>query len=1383
MSKKPAGWAKPVALHDLSLKHPGAYVRDAALTPNSLTVTEAAKLVGLSRPAFSNFLNGKVSATPEMAARVERAFAIPATKLLEMQAAFDGEQAEVAPPSVRSYVPPFLALKADHIEQWASRSTPARIRLPVFLRTLVNSTGGGLQKVDFPGNDDAERPGWDGFIEAGEGTPWIPEGKSGWEFGTSKDVKAKADGDLAKSTKATPRAERAETTFVFVTPRRWPGKGSWASQAKATGGWRDVRAYDAQDLEQWLEQSLAGQAWLANEIHHPSEGVRSLDQCWIDWAHISDPPLPGALFRTAIEAAKRTMTARIDGEAAEPTVVTADSVEEALAFLSQLFSDSGGDKLAAHRDRILVFDRPGVLPRLAQTTQKFIAVISSREVEREFVPLTSSIRTIVVYPRNATTAEAHVVLEPIGHELFRTAHEEQGFDRDQISRLSDESGRSLTVLRRRLAPAGSNLRTPEWAADSSTAQSLVPFLFVGAWDTRNATDLVALSLLAGDLSSEDLEKRVQLLVGLNDAPLWSVGDFRGAISKLDLLFAIAPAIAVADLRRYFDLARMVLGEDDPSLDIPAADRWMSSIQGKTREFSAAFRKGIAETLVLLAVYGNALFRSRLGFDTAMEAEKLVHDVLSPLTTRTLEANNHDLPIYSEAAPSTFLTLIEQDLRTSEPATLGLLRPAEAGVFGGSPARTGLLWALEGLAWAPQTMPRTARILARLAQVEIADNWVNKPINSLKAIFSSWMPQTAADRVQRLAALKLITKDYPDVAWKICVSEINTGDRSGTYSHKPSWRADGYGFGEPIPTWEPILEFILDLAEMLLSWPDHSRDMLCDLIGCLEYMDAQEQRRVWGLIEAFTIERATDEDKATLREKVRVTVLSRRAARHSKGSNRRELTSLARKAYAALEPSDVLNKHAWLFCETMVEESADEREDVELDFRGRDKRISALRVEALREVIAVHGTGGVLELARKGNAAWVVGWLVARELPSQVELPKLIISAFRARPNSDSGPERGLIAGVLRAISNDEERIACLRAVANELSPGEFVKVLLMAPFRRSTWTMVDALDASQQDGYWAEVVPEWIHEADEETNEAVERLITAGRPRAAFSVVSLQPSLLDPRMLHRLLNDIAAGGRERSQEYRMDRHSLEEAIAHIHRSSDLSLEEKARLEFAFLPVLSTRWGSHERHGIPNLEAFIERNPELYVQAIVWTFRRDDGGIDPNEFSVPTERAEGLAERGHELIDALRRLPGRDEHGNLTAEGLGRWVRRVRDTCSQLARAEVADLCIGKLFAKAPEGEDGVWPCEPLRDVLEDIQSATIARGIRTGIINSRGVHWRGEGGAQERKIAERYRVWADALQYSHPFVAARILGEVVRTYEAEANREDTEAGIRRRMFS
>ena len=75
----------------------------------------------------------------------------------------------------------------------------------------------------------------------------------------------------------------------------------------------------------------------------------------------------------------------------------------------------------------------------------------------------------------------------------------------------------------------------------------------------------------------------------------------------------------------------------------------------------------------------------------------------------------------------------------------------------------------------------------------------------------------------------------------------------------------------------------------------------------------------------------------------------------------------------------------------------------------------------------------------------------------------------------------------------------------------------------------------------------------------------------------------------------------------------------------------------------------------------------------------------------------------------------------------------------------------------------------------------MARGMRPGRCNARGVHWRGVGGGQERALAAEYRTWAETIQQSHPFVSSKLLTGLVKTYEAEAEREDTEPTIQMRL--
>ena len=1356
------------------VQHPGCFVREKVLAPRGLTVTDAAKLIALSRPSLSNFLNGKVSATPNMAARLERAFGISATEILEMQTRYDAQTGDTEDTAqrARTYVPAFLNFKANEIENYFSKGIPERTQLPVLLRILIHSTGRNLQKVDFPGNDDAERPGWDGSVEAGSGTPWIPSGVSAWEFGVNTNVKGKADGDFAKRVQLIDSAERANITFVFVTPRRWHGKTAWVAKKKSENLWKDVRAYDSSDLEQWMEQSLVAQTWFANQINRPACGVRTLDRCWDDWANVTIPALHPSLFATAIETSYDKVRSFLEKDNADSFMVKADSVEEALAFLSQVMATP---ELERHRDRVLVFDEVGVLPKLAQGTTDFIAVAHTRDVEREFAPYCTTMKSIVVYPRNAVGKKPDVLLEPLRFEPFANALKEMGKSRDDIEKLDSATGRSLTVLRRQLSD-NLAIRTPAWVEDP-IAPGVVPLVLAGAWDAQNTLDQSILSHLAG-ISFEELDRRILGLLQLNDSPVWTIGKHQGVVSKIDSLFAIAGMVSKIDLDRFFEVARTVLGEDDPALDLPEEDRWAAVLHGKKREFSEGLREGIAETLVLLAVHGKNLFWEQLGFDGKSEAEKLVSDLLEPLSIRKLEANKKELPLFAEAAPELFLQIIEEDLRADKSEVVGLLRPTHNVLFSSCP-RAGLLWALEGLAWNPTIFPRVVKILGQLSQVEINDNWINKPIESLSSIFRAWMPQTEANHEMRLKAVRMLLDKYPKVGWKICVQQFGDEENSvGGYNYKPKWRSDGYGFGEPFKTWEPIHAFVREMEALALNRPSYTVDMVCDLVARLHLFMPEEQSRVWEIIDRWRNTDAKEKDIATLREKIRLTFFSRWGRKKFNDEDHTKLLAKAKALYVALQPNGIVSKYEWLFRQEWIEDLPGESEEEELDFQARDQRIEKLRREALTEIAHEQGLQGILALSEKGNCQYRIGALLVSGILSDEQIEELILQCL-SQTEHDSG-RKGIVAGMLWSL-DENRRNALYARFKDKLTEKEIVRVLLLSPYRTSTWKLVDQLSAEAQSRYWREVVPRYSFDSQEDNNESVRRLLEAERPLAAFESLGLKFEAISPSLLVQMLSAMVKDQGNEASGNKLRDYSVRRAFQLLDKNQNLSLEEKAGLEFAYLELLARSFPGDDQQQIPNLERYIEEHPEFFVQAIVWVYKRKDGGEDSSEFSQ-SEGREDLLRRGYLILETIDRIPGQDE---ATKKGqqkrLMEWVDAVRRLCAELGRARVADECLGKLFSHAPNGEDGVWPNEVIREVIENLGSVAICRGAHMGLYNARGVHWRKEGGSQERELADKYRRWADALQFTHPFVSSTLLMSMVKTYEREAEEHDTEAKVQRRL--
>ena len=69
--------------------HPGDFIRTEIIEAAGLSVTAAAAVLRVSRPALSSLLNGKADLSGDMALRIEKAFGVKMDTLVRMQAAYD----------------------------------------------------------------------------------------------------------------------------------------------------------------------------------------------------------------------------------------------------------------------------------------------------------------------------------------------------------------------------------------------------------------------------------------------------------------------------------------------------------------------------------------------------------------------------------------------------------------------------------------------------------------------------------------------------------------------------------------------------------------------------------------------------------------------------------------------------------------------------------------------------------------------------------------------------------------------------------------------------------------------------------------------------------------------------------------------------------------------------------------------------------------------------------------------------------------------------------------------------------------------------------------------------------------------------------------------
>ena len=262
------------------------------------------------------------------------------------------------------------------------------------------------------------------------------------------------------------------------------------------------------------------------------------------------------------------------------------------------------------------------------------------------------------------------------------------------------------------------------------------------------------------------------------------------------------------------------------------------------------------------------------------------------------------------------------------------------------------------------------ILAQLSQRKINDNWMNKPDASLQAIFRSWMPQTAASVDQRVKALEMIIRRFPDVGWEICIEQIKPGSRIGHYSYRPRWRSDASGAGQVVRQGDVRLQQkgsgspdCLAIPRRKDPWrsrrgsPGDARRRSDQGLGPDRRMVPESQRGA----------------KAALRERIRRFAFTRRGRHRKLGESTHDR---AREAYESLQPDDPVIRHGWLFADQWVQESGEEIEEEDFDYQKREERIDRLRREAMLEIWTRVRFRGVKELLTGSSAAGTVGRYVA-----------------------------------------------------------------------------------------------------------------------------------------------------------------------------------------------------------------------------------------------------------------------------------------------------------------------------------------------------------------------------------------------------------------------
>lgn len=1269
-----------------------------------------------------------------------------------------------------------IRLTGTDLNQWSARRS-AQGELPSLVRQLIMAAVQPARIV-FPADEGIARPGLDGVLTVtGDVGPYVPNGESMWEASTNGNPKAKATDDYNKRTRQTPAAVRAKTTFVFVTSRSWPDAAGWIEETTKLGdGWKGVRVVEAEDLATWLGTCPGVHEQLAEQLFRPT-GLVSLQRWFARWSSLTDPDTPAALMLAGRRDDAVTLLNDLDGppaaiercaaaaeevvafvaatltlgpgpdpepqsedtrtDPADREVDAAEHIEESAATLSR---PREPDELEALRARAVVIETEDAWRRwsLHEQPQILIPTFYPDSVQEAVAA-----GHHVVLPRVAGGGNEPDVLTPLGIDAACTAWTEAGVDFRVADDFARASRRNLRSLRRRIARHRRH-RVPEWASGPS-ASLLATLLLAGGWNTNAEGDLEVVLALTERRTWRSLARDLTPLTTGDDPPLSELYKQWTFVDVVDAWDAIAGNLAAEDVELFMDQAAPVLTEVDPALHLTGKERIAFSMDPDRprRRYSNTLRDGIATTL---AVLGSVAGDLRIGGDLTGQAvaNRVVRDLLEDADGDRWLTLSARLPLLAEAAPDMFLDAVEKSLRQPDPAVMALFNETDDGFGQQRSSHSPLLWALETLAFSPAHLARVATVLAKLTELDPGGRLMNRPLESLTAMLHVRIPQGMVDDTNRLSVIDTVRRSSPDVAARL-MGKLVKASTAGMILHSgPRYR------DWPTPrhhaSYPEMVETVDGITVRLLQDAKDSSDAsrwttLADLIG---HMTPQGRTKaINAIIENWeTIDPAAHENTSKTLHEI--------ADRHRRfpeavwsmdADGVAELDGFLDKHGAAVEQNNTL--FSWW------------PKEVDMTTEEGRQELQRRRVEAVHGLLR-DGVDAISRLAQDVEVAHSVGNAVAH---ATTDLDDAVLDLLGSEDPKARDVAYGFIG--VRAQSRD-----WLEETARK-RPTQAGRLLLTLDATDDLLDLVETLGEDQKRFYWSQIDP--VRGAGAAVERFAEALIAADRPFSAIDAVGFrqeQPSASE--LVLRVLSAPMARNTAESPEVLKSAEYVVGRLLDQLEEAGVETDDLSTLEWFYLPLLA-----HER--MPRaLHQRLAHDPEFFAEVVSHMYQPDPPTDEQVAAGEVPEDDYKFSDACWQLIRNWREpLPGAAYGMAPDADRMRAWILEVREELAKRNRAGIASLAVGEALAGRTTDEDGVWPCLAVRTVLEREQDSILEDQLAITRMNHRGATIRGayDGGRQERKLADKYRAWADQVRDGWPR-AGKLLDLIVKSYEADARRED-----------
>ncbi|HDQ06090.1 MAG TPA: hypothetical protein ENN36_05150, partial [Candidatus Bathyarchaeota archaeon] len=768
---------------------------------------------------------------------------------------------------------------------------------------------------------------------------------------------------------------------------------------------------------------------------------------------------------------------------------------------------------------------------------------------------------------------------------------------------------------------------------------------IGSWNEKSECDLEKMTQLLGTSYEEWLQKAREI-VQYTDSPLSLKNGVWEMNNRTELWNMLGSRILDQDLDTFRSLAVSVLKEPDPAFELPAEERYAASIHGKVLKCSHVLRKGIAEGLAILGGKPESCVNCSQG-KTEATSESVIRELLTDADWVLWGSLNSLLPTLAEAAPGVFLDAVEKAMRLKPCPFDELFSQECSGITGRNYLTTGLLWALEGLAWDERYLVRVCVALAELASHDPGGQWANRPSNSLVTILLPWLPQTMATVEKRKVAVKTLLDEWPDIAWNLIIQLLPGRHQTSFGSHKPSWHKTIPDDWEKGVTQQEYWEQIQFYSELAVTAAGHDIQRLSELIDHFDNLPKLAIKKLLEILASEPISKLPEEQRLLVWEQL--TEFTKKHRRHSdaKWAFPEDLLIGIDQVAEKLAPIKPFNLYQHLFTDRdfdLFEENG--------DWENQRKKLDTRREKAVSEVFEQEGVKGLIRFAESVSSPRQVGQALG-----VVEDGSIECNLFPHFLNSVNNKHNALVSGFIQRRYNQRGWEWCDNLDKSDWTPEQIGYFLACLPFITETWVCASKWLQSREDEYWVRADAVVYRDEGGNINVAIEKLIEYGRPLAAIKCMNMMLFNKQDLDSNQCVRALLAALASNEPNYATDEYSIVELIKFLQREPSINQDDLFKIEWAYIPLLD-----RQREAEPHLlESRLANDPDFFCEVIQLIYRSKK---EDKSLKEPSEKSKAIAKNAWQLLYEWKTTPGTQKDGTFNQERFAEWLQRVKEICKE-----------------------------------------------------------------------------------------------------------------------